>query len=152
MNTLEIVPNEAGALARPYKNSPEHGYMLIQSKTATPQAGGEWISINKRTHLLKGKVEELKDFVKEYASITSEGAKLPGRISITEVLEDAVPENLAKRFKEGVTLEEAIEPFLKRKGKDGAVLTKDGKRILRFTSYDMAGASTDTLIEHDGEA
>jgi hypothetical protein len=48
-----------------------------------------------------------------------------------------------------LTLEEAIQPFLKRAGKDGPVLMKDGKRILRFTDYDPSGTVADTFKPHD---
>lgn len=138
-------------MARPYKSNPDLGYVLIQAKSVLPQAGGEWVRTAKVTHLLKGSVEELKEFITEFASHAGQTLVLPGRIAITEVVEDAIPENLAKRLKKDVTFEEAIEPFLKRKGKDGGILTKGGKRILRFTSYDMAGAMQDTLLDHDGE-
>ena len=70
-----------------------------------------------------------------------------------EYLEDAIPQDIAAReLRDDVTLEEALKPYFKRAGQDGVILTKDGKRIVRFTEYDASGTVQDITLSHDNVA
>jgi hypothetical protein len=76
--------------------------------------------------------------------------QLPGNIVVEEYLEDEIPPAVAKvNLRDEVTFEEAIKGFLKRAGADGPVLTKDGKRIVRFTKWDPTGTVSDITVQHD---
>jgi hypothetical protein len=140
---VTIVPAESGALVRAYAGAPEFGYLHLQTVTESVING--WVQESKRSYLLKGNVELLTRFIEKKGS----SGQLPGNIVVVECLEDAIPEHFKGRLNKELTDEEAIAPFLKRAGKDGPVLTKDGVRILRFTDYDPSGQAVDTLVQHD---
>ena len=138
---VTIVPAESGAVVRAYANSPEHGYVHLQTVSIAVING--WVQESKRSHLLKGTVEVLQKFI-------ADKSELPGNIVICECYEDEIPAQFKSALNlKDLTLEEAIQPFLKRAGKDGPVLMKDGKRILRFTDYDPSGKVADTFKPHD---
>lgn len=141
-NSVSIVPAENGAMVRAYQNSPEFGFVQLQTVSVT--FNGDWLSEQKRTHLMKGSTQLLEQWINVKAS----NGTLPGVIAVHECLEDDIPAHLAKRLQSDITFEEAIEPFLKRAGKDGDVLTKDGKRILRFTIYSPTDLA-DVRVQHD---
>lgn len=142
-NLVTIVPAESGALVRAYASAPDFGFIHLQ--TVTQSFNNDWVQESKRSTLLKGSIEMLERL------ITEKGSKgtLAGSIAIFECLEDAIPHGYQARLNKTLSLEESIEPFLKQAGKDGPILTKDGKRILRFTDYDPSGAKPDVLISHD---
>ena len=78
------------------------------------------------------------------------GQQLPGKIVVTECLEDDIPASCASQLQKDLPFEEQISAYLKRAGSDEApVLTAGGKRILRFTSYDASGTAMDIRIQHD---
>lgn len=143
MNTVSIIPAENGAMVRPYKSNPEFGFLQIQ--TSAMSLDGGWVREQKRTHLIKGSVEILEKFV----ALKANGDKLQGQIVVLECLANDIPADLAKRLNKDLTFEESIEPFIKRAGKDGVVLTQGGVAILRFTEYDPSGALTDRKVAHD---
>jgi len=138
---VTIVPAESGALVRAYANSPQHGYVHLQTVSIAVING--WVQESKRSHLLKGSVDVLQRFI-------ADKSELPGNIVIVECYEDDIPAQFKSQLNlKDFTLEEAIQPFLKRAGKDGPVLMKDGKRILRFTDYDASGQMVDVFKPHD---
>ena len=138
---VTIVPAESGALVRAYANSPQHGYVHLQTVSIAVING--WVQESKRSHLLKGSVDVLQRFI-------ADKSELPGNIVIVECYEDDIPAQFKSQLTlKDFTLEEAIQPFLKRAGKDGPVLMKDGKRILRFTDYDASGQMVDVFKSHD---
>ena len=98
--------------------------------------------------LFRSKVETLEKIVK-----ASQEKTLPGRIRITEYLEDEIPEEVIKiNIRDDIPFEEAIKPYLivfkpkndsienrirdkfSAKSND-RILTKNGKRIVRFFTW-----------------
>jgi hypothetical protein len=143
MSKVVIVPAESGALVRSYTNNPEFGYLVLESVEFTVGTG--WVRETKRTALLRAKVAILTRF--------ATNTNLPGRIQVQEFLEDSIPMDIAKaNLRADLPFEEAISGFIKRAGKDGPALTRDGKRIVSFSSYDPAGQSVDITIAHDNGA
>lgn len=141
MSKVVIVPAESGALVRSYTNNPEFGYIVLESVEFTVGTTG-WVRESKRSALLRAKVSILTRFatVKE----------LPGRINLQEYLEDSIPSDVAKiHLRNDLPFEEAIATFIKRAGKGGPALTRNGKRILFFQTYDPTGQMTDVTIAHD---
>jgi hypothetical protein len=147
MSQVRIVPSaKSGSVVSAYESNPEFGY--IQLEQSAHVAEGGWIREVKRSTLMRGEVPALEKFVKSNPTLT-----LPGNLTVNEFVEDEIPTDIANRFlNKKVAFEEAIEPFLKRAGQDGPVLTLDGKRIVRFTIWDMAGESFDITVSHDNQA
>lgn len=133
-------------MVRAYAGSPEFGYIHLQTVTQAFING--WVQDSKRSTLLKGSVEQLERLITE----KSVQGKLKGNIVVFECLEDDIPQSFQVQLNKTLQFEEAIQQFLKRAGKDGPVLTKGGKRILRFTDYDPSGEKSDVLISHDPQA
>ena len=143
-NAVQIKANNKGVLVNVYSNNDKFGYIVLES-VATVFEGG-WMRDSKRTCLLRGTVEQLEGLV---ASTKS----LPGRIAVREYMEDEIPADLAKaNLRDDVSFDEAIEPYVKRAGQDGVLLTRGGKRIVRFAEYDSACIVQDIKISHDNIA
>lgn len=143
-NAVTIKANTKGVLVNVYATNKEYGYIVLET-VATVFDGG-WIRDSKRTCLMRGTVERLEKLVAATKS-------LPGRIAVREYLEDEIPADVAKaNLRDDVTFDEAIEPYVKRAGQDGVLLTRDGKRIVRFCEYDGAAIITDMTISHDNVA
>ena len=140
---VSLKVNESGALVTPYEGSPEYGYVVLNSTETIFQNG--WVQSKDRSAIIKGKVADL-------TKMFSVGQKLAGKIAVTECTEDKIPAHLSALFNKNQTLEENIAPYLKRAGKDGVILLSDGKRILRFTSYDDTGSQADARVQHDNIA
>ena len=138
--------NDKGAFINVYSSNAEFGYIVLESNSISTVGG--WIRESKRTSLIRGTVQLLEKYVS-----LSTGGSLPGRIAVREYLEDAIPQDIAqKELRDDVSLEEALAPYFKRAGQDGVILTKDGKRIVRFTEYDPSGTVQDVTISHDNVA
>jgi hypothetical protein len=143
MSAIKIKASATGALVRTYTNNPEYGYVVLEMEELVFGAG--WVREAKRTCLLRSKVNVLN----KVASM----ATIPGRIQLQEFLENNIPADVAKNnLQEGIPFEEAISSFVKTAGDGGPSLKRDGKRILRFTSYDPSGQSLDLNITHDNVA
>jgi len=145
-NSVAIKKNDKGAFVNVYSSNAEFGYIVLESNSISTVGG--WIRESKRTTLIRGTVQLLE----KYLSLST-GGLLPGRIAVREYLEDAIPADIAaKELRDDVTLEEALKPYFKRAGQDGVILSKDGKRIVRFTEYDASGTVQDITISHDNVA
>lgn len=145
-NTVTIKANDKGAFVTVYASNKEFGYIVLESNSISTVGG--WVRESKRTCLIRGFVETLEKLV-----AAAPGKQLPGRIAVHEYLEDAIPQDIAaKELRDDVTLEEALAPYFKRAGQDGIILTKDGKRIVRFTEYDSSGSVQDLQLSHDNIA
>jgi hypothetical protein len=142
-NSVHIKPSADGSIINVYKNNPEFGYIQLRSVEKTFE--GNWIRKKERNCLIRAEVELLEEFLQEEGKTGT----LPGRIVVNEFTESQLPENYQSRLDKNKDWEEAIEPFLKRAGKDGILLTNGGERILRFTDYDRSGKSQDTTVAHD---
>lgn len=143
MSAIKIKASKEGAIVRVYTNNPEYGYVVLECEELVFGAG--WVRESVRTCLLRSKVHVLN----KVATM----ATIPGRIQLLEFLEDAIPADIAKaNLQDGIPFEEAISSALKTAGDGGPALRRNGKRILRFTSYDPSGQSLDTTITHDNVA
>lgn len=154
---ITIKPFSNDKLIHVYKSNPEYGYIFLESQEPyfCPTYLNEFLSSNgdktkipKRLACLRGKTETLKKFVK-----ASNNKTLPGRIIITEYLEDEIPEDVKKlHIRDDIPFEEAIKPYLLvfkpkndsienrirdrfREKSNDEVLTKNGKRIVRFFTW-----------------
>jgi hypothetical protein len=143
MENVRIVPGKTGQLVTPGKNNKEYGFIQMESVEHTIVNG--WLRQVKRNCLLRGDTEGLSNYVKSLKDLT-----LPGKICILEYTEDTIPANIQKEFlNQNLPFSEAISPFVKRAGADGPVLTKDGKKIVKFQKYDMSGDVLDVMVSHD---
>ena len=168
---ITIKPFSNDKLIHVYKSNPEYGYVVLESDESffcptllrdinLKSSDVKSFKFPKRQALLKGKTETLKKFVK-----ASHGKTLPGRIVITEYLEDEIPEDVkSENLRDDVPFEEAIKPYLLLfKNKNNSIenrirdrfkeklndefLTKNGKRILRFFKYHAKEETKDILIK-----
>jgi hypothetical protein len=157
---ITIKPFSGGKLIQSYKSNPEFGYLVLESDEPflcptiisdvqlLETFDAKSFKFPKRQALLRAKTETLEKFVK-----ASNDKTLPGRIRITEYLEDEIPEDVKKaNIRDDIPYEEAIKPyFIVFKPKNDSIenrirdkfsaksndriLTKNGKRILRFFSW-----------------
>lgn len=143
-NAVTIKANNKGVFVNVYSTNKEFGYIVLESVSTVFEGG--WIRDSKRTCLMRGTVERLEKLVAATKS-------LPGRIAVREYLEDEIPVDVAKaNLRDDVSFDEAIEPYVKRAGQDGVLLTRGGKRIVRFTEYDGACIVQDIIVSHDNIA
>ena len=143
MKTVSIKPSKDGQLISMYKGNAEFGFITLTSSQQTVSPDG-WIREQTRTTLLRAETPVLERFVKDSRNLT-----LPGQIVVNEFVESQVPPAYRGRLNEKVPYEDAIAGFIKRAGKDGIELTVGGERILRFTTYDMSGSLSDSIVAHD---
>lgn len=122
---------ENGQVLRPNKDKPEYGFIILGQVTLEVDQRTQWLRPKKRSALLSVK---LSDF--EGIELTH-GDEFPGKIYIVEQ---------TNHF-EGINPEKTI----KRKGKDGDIVTHLGAEVHRktFHTYDMA--VIDTLLSTDKE-
>jgi len=144
MNTnVCIVPNEEGNLVTPYESNPDFGYMLLKQEKPVNKNG--WIRISKKSGLIKGDTEALRDY-----ATSAPNQQLPGNLVVSEYVESEVPESVKKQYYDSSKpYEEQIASYIKRVAKDGIELTLGGERILHFTSHDETGTILDTRVQHD---
>lgn len=106
---------------------------------------GGWIREQKRSTLLRAKVDTLSSFVAQHKTLT-----LPGKIVVKEYVESEVPQAMAEKyFNKDASYEEALSSYVKRSGEDGIPLTVGGERIIRFQEYDPSGVDVDVRVSHD---
>ena len=145
-NSVAIKKSDKGTMVNPYKNNSEFGYIVLESSSISTVGG--WVRETKRTTLMRGTVAILEKFV-----ASAKGGNLPGKILVREFLEDQIPADIAQReLRDDITFEEAIKPFLKTAGADGIPLTREGKRIVRFTEWTPSEDAQDVTISHDNVA
>lgn len=144
-NIVTATANDKGVIVNAYPSNKEFAWILLTQQKIVVDGG--WVRESVRTTLQRGTTALLEKWISSYAN---NAYQLPGNIVVEEYLEDAIPPAVAKaHLRSDVTFEEAIKGFLKRAGADGAVLTKDGKRIVRFTKWDPTGTISDITIQHD---
>jgi hypothetical protein len=144
-NIVTATANDKGVIVNAYPSNKEFAWILLSQKKIVIDNG--WVRESVRTTLQRGTTVLLEKWISSYAF---NAYQLPGNIVVEEYLEDAIPPAVAKaNLRDDVTFEEAIKGFLKRAGADGPVLTKDGKRIVRFTKWDPTGTVSDITVQHD---
>jgi hypothetical protein len=144
-NIVTASANDKGVIVNAYPSNKEYAWILLTQQKIVIDGG--WVRESVRTTLQRGTTALLEKWISSYAN---NAYQLPGNIVVEEYLEDAIPPAVAKdNLRPDVTFEEAIKGFLKRAGADGPVLTKDGKRIVRFTKWDPTGTIADVTVQHD---
>jgi hypothetical protein len=158
---ITIKPFSNDKLIHVYKSNPEFGYVVLESdepflcpihlrEISLKSSDIKSFKFPKRQALLRGRTETLEKIVK-----ASNDKTLPGRIRITEYLEDEIPEEVIKvNIRDDIPFEEAIKPYLLvfkpkndsienrirdrfREKSNDEVLTKNGKRIVRFFTWQV---------------
>jgi hypothetical protein len=143
-NTVKIKMSNSGSLVTPYTNSPDYGYLTLESIAIAFEGG--WMREKKRSCLMRGTIETLNNFVK-YVAVNNVAT---GRIHLAEFLESEIPAEYEKYInKNAISRDAALDQFLKRAGNDGPCLTLGGERIVRFSTYDPTSALVDITVAHD---
>ena len=125
MNTSNVtVTAKDGKVVIASENKPEFGYVRVEQITTVMENG--WMNEQKRSALIRGKVESLSKIFK------AEGQVLSGKIIVKESTTAFRPDQ---------------EP--KRAGKDGEILTHNGMPIYREAFYTDDANASDVLLAHD---
>ena len=140
---ITIKKTEQGTDVTINANKPEYGYITLVDTVYVKN--GTFLEEKEREFFLNGKVEFLQNFAKYNKTIN-------GRINVIECLENAIPVTMQSRLDKNLTLAENINKFAKRAGKNGPVLTFEGRTILRFTDWDETGTVADVRVAHDNTA
>lgn len=127
-NPVIVVADPTGAVIGISDNNPEYGYIRVQQVSRKISKGG-WFNWTKKSALLKGKIEDLREAKFE------EGDILPGKIVIKESLEPFYADDPDKH--------------LKKAGDSGVVCTLDDQPIYRESIYTTNMDDEDELIEHN---
>lgn len=132
-NTVKVTTcrNESTELIGISPNNSDYGFIRIESTDPVQIGNGGWINANKRTTLIKGKINDLTAWVK--SNNIKIGTEFAGKIIVKE--------------QAGVPFYEGQQP--KRAGADGEVLHKDGMPIFRQTEFTMDMTAADVLVKHD---
>lgn len=127
---VQICSDQLGNVIGISKNNTDYGYVRVEAIAREIKEGG-WLKYVRRSALIKGLVEDLKQ------ANFKEGEEIPGQIIIKESLEPFNPENPEKN--------------LKRAGADGIVLTFQGQPIYRESFYTEDPYKLDEIIIHDNK-
>lgn len=130
MNKVIVTADSMGAVIGVSQNSPEYGYVRVEQTTPIVNEQG-WLSIQKRSALIKGKVEDLQ------ATGFYAGQVLPGRIVVKE---SHTPFNTV-----------TPERDLKIAGDTGVVCRVDDQPIYRQSFYTAQLDASDELIQHNNQ-
>lgn len=128
MSKVVVTADLAGNIIGLSANNPEYGYIRVE-QTARQVSEGGWFKLVKRSALLKGKVEDLKQ------AGFKKGDELPGNIIVKESLTPFNPDNPDKH--------------LKIAGETGVPCCVDGQPIYRDTIYTIDPYQEDEFIAHD---
>ena len=146
MSNVKIVPSKDGKLVTAYEGNAEFGYILLAQTTSVMDKG--WLRDTTNRTIIKGAISALEGFVNG-----TPGLVLEGNLVVNEYTEDAVPEAIANaNFDKNKTVEDQIAGYIKRAGKDGPALTSEGRKILRFVSWDATAKEHSVKIQHDNIA
>ena len=124
---VKVTADANGNIIGVSQNNPEYGYVRVE-QVATTINGQSWLRRSKRSALIKGKVEDLRE------ANFSEGQELPGKIIIVESHTPFNPEN--------------PERDLKIAGDTGVICRVDDQPIYRQSFYVPNGNAEDELIMH----
>jgi len=161
---VQIVPNSDGTYFKVYNSNPKYSYVNLQSDELDIETR------QNRKCILRAETALIEKFVQKF-----DMNNLPGRIVIKEFLEDNVPDIYKSRISKSVPWKEAIKPHIKRI--DGSwikdivkpnpkyaaiifknfeldengfqLMSKNGRYILKFYSYDPTGKEVDVKVKYD---
>lgn len=128
MSKVTITSDDMGNVITVSQNNPEYGFIRVEQVANQINEDG-WFKLSRRSALIKGKVEDLKQA--NYFG----GKELPGKIVI----------------KESLTPFDETNPdrHMKIAGSTGIVCTVDDQPIYRNTFYTTNPNAEDQLIMHD---
>ena len=126
-NFVNVIGDEMGNVITPSSNNDEYGYVRVEQKAATINTEG-WVKVSKRSAIIKGKIEDLKQFGFQ------KDKTIPGKIIVKESF---VPFNIINP-----------ERDLKYAGDTGVVCRVDDQPIYRKTVYSTSSNATDITIQH----
>jgi hypothetical protein len=127
-NFVNVVTDDMGNLIIPSSNNEEYGYIRVEQKAGTINSEG-WAKVSKRSAIIKGKIEDLKQFGFQ------KDKSIPGKIIIKESF---VPFNIINP-----------ERDLKYAGNTGIVCRVDDQPIYRQSFFTTDLNQTDDLIAHN---
>jgi hypothetical protein len=151
MSKVTIIANaKTGALVSVFESNPEYGFVQLQQTKSINKNG--FMTTQKRTTLLRGKVEDLKAFVAENPTRIVEGRLIVKEYTESDMPETMVKSQLNKKLIDAGSYEEALAPYVKKtSGDNGECLTLGGERIVRFTIWDQNEEESDVLVHHDNQ-
>tara|TARA_R110000868_G_scaffold37331_1_gene132219 strand:- start:1806 stop:2270 length:465 start_codon:yes stop_codon:yes gene_type:complete len=125
--------NESTEIIGKSTNSPDYGYIRVESTEGMSFGNGGWLNTNRKTALIKGKLSDLTAFVKK--NNVMEGYEIEGKIVVNESLTPFY-----------ATQQPKLIPST------GEILykeTSNGKEpIYRQTEFTIDMNKVDTLIQH----
>ena len=127
-NFVNVLADDMGNIIIPSPNNEEYGYVRVEQKAATVNSEG-WVKISKRNAIIKGKIEDLKQFGFQ------KDKTIPGKIIIKESF---VPFNILNPEKD-----------LKYAGNTGVVCRVDDQPIYRQSFFTTDFNQHDDLITHN---
>lgn len=127
-NFVNVIGDEMGNVITPSSNNDEYGYVRVEQKAATINTEG-WVKVSKRSAIIKGKIEDLKQFGFQ------KDKTIPGKIIVKESF---VPFNIINP-----------ERDLKYAGDTGVVCRVDDQPIYRQSFFTTDLNQHDDLISHN---
>jgi hypothetical protein len=127
MYTVTVTSDQTGAVIGLSQNNPEYGYIRVEQVVNQITEGG-WFKLAKRSALIKGKVDELKQ-----AGFNA-GDEIPGRIIVKESLEPFDPTKPERHYKMA--------------GKTGVQCLYGDQPIFRETFFTQDPNAVDEFIPH----
>ena len=127
-NFVNVIGDEMGNVITPSSNNDEYGYVRVEQKAATINTEG-WVKVSKRSAIIKGKIEDLKQFGFQ------KDKTIPGKIIVKESF---VPFNII-----------SPERDLKYAGDTGVVCRVDDQPIYRQSFFTTDLNQHDDLISHN---
>ena len=127
-NFVNVIGDEMGNVITPSSNNDEYGYVRVEQKAATINTEG-WVKVSKRSAIIKGKIEDLKQFGFQ------KDKTIPGKIIVKESF---VPFNSI-----------SPERDLKYAGDTGVVCRVDDQPIYRQSFFTTDLNQHDDLISHN---
>jgi hypothetical protein len=135
MSTVKVVTctNQSSEIIGKSTNSPDYGYIRVESSEGISFGNGGWLNANRKTALIKGKLSDLIAFVKK--NNVTEGYELQGKIVVNESLTPFYANQQPK------LIPSTGEILYKE--------TSNGKEpIYRQTEFTVDMSKMDTLIQH----
>ena len=135
------------------KNGKMRGYIVIVEEDF--RVIGRSVIDKNRSCTVSGTFDTLQKIID---SVVDGKGHLEGRILVQECTVSELMEednNLRKTYLgtedyiSTIGFQKAVEPYLKRAGKDGPVLKIDGDPIVSFKEYDRTGELEDVILQHN---
>lgn len=164
---IKFKPFPNGQIIRKYTNNEMYGYLVLESDEPhlDPMItdlylnfiDGDKSKLPKREAILRSKTDLLIKFVDKFKTEV-----IPGRIKISEYLENEIPAEIQKQFlRDDIPYKDAILPYLKKflcntnykkiDNEDFITLNCNGKKILQFAQYSPQNEEDVIIYNYDLE-